>query len=174
MCLTTEQVDRIATTEGQGRRGPVMPAGCRRGPERRQEVRRTIGTRAMICRQAPDGTDRSDTVLVGDLSTTAVGFLSENKMAVGEWFVLGLRDGDGRAIKIRCRVRNSERGGFGGTGFLVAAEFVEKVVNPMTVREDDVAVRPAKSDRRVAGEVVRGWIDGLRAAFGLDGVRQFH
>jgi hypothetical protein len=59
-------------------------------------------------------------------------------MTPGQSFILKLNEQEGETIRIRCGVQRCERGGFGGTAYLVGASFLQIIVHqPIRVTNED-------------------------------------
>ena len=136
MMLSTQLFDRIvgiSTAKESDRKSTVLPAGCRKAPERREAARIAFGQRTLICRDSGPKAGLWDTVMLQDISMRGIGFLCHEPMPAGQTFMVKLTDKDGETIRIRCSTKRSERGGFGGTAFLVGAEY-EQVIQHQAIR----------------------------------------
>lgn len=140
MILTPQLFDRIvgiSTSKESDRKGTVLPVGCRRAPERRQAARIAFGQRTLICRDSGPSAGVWQTVMLQDISQRGIGFLSQEAIQNGQTFMLKLTDKEGDTIRIRCSIMRCERGGFGGTSFMVGAEFQQVIANaPIRVTDE--------------------------------------
>jgi len=172
MQLSTQLFDRIvgiSSSREQDRRGTVLPAGCRKAPERRQATRIAFGQRTLICRDSGPTAGVWETVMLQDISQRGVGFLSDEPLPAGETFMLKLTDKEGESIRIRCEIKRCERGGFGGTAFMVGAEFQQVIANqPLRVTNEDGEESPtaeaAASQAAAAAVQAMPQPAGLRSA----------
>ena len=171
MLLSTQLFDRIVgmsapQASDPQRKATVLPAGCRRGPERRQAARLAYGHRTQICRDSGKSAGVWDTVMLQDISVMGIGCMSHDPMDAGSTFVVKLVDKDGENIRIRCKVCRCERGGFGNTAYLLGASF-EQVIQQQALRvNDDEADRPGwQSDIQTEPETAAaGESSGLKTA----------
>jgi hypothetical protein len=137
MLISTQLFDRIAGISDPGStNGTVLPAGCRRKPERRSANRLAYGHRTQICRDAGRQAGVWDTVMLQDISSGGIGCLAHEPMTIGETFVLKLLDKNGQAIRIRCKVTRCERGGFGNSAYLIGAGFEQVIQHVLHVNDD--------------------------------------
>jgi hypothetical protein len=141
MLLTNQLFDRIVGMSGQTATDPnhkatVLPAGCRRVPERRQAARLAYGHRTQICLDGGKRAGVWDTVMLQDISIKGIGYLCHEPMEMGQTFVLKLMDKDGETIRIRCKVSRCERGGFGNTAYLLGATY-EQVIEQQVLRVNE-------------------------------------
>jgi hypothetical protein len=141
MMLSPQLFDRIvgiSTCKEPDQKGTVLPAGCRRAPERRQAARIAFGRRTLICRDSGRTAGVWETVMLQDISERGIGFLSDEPIQNGQTFMLKLTDKEGDTLRIRCGIMRCERGGFGGTAFLVGAEFQQVITNqPIRVTDEN-------------------------------------
>jgi hypothetical protein len=124
-----DRIVGISTCKESDRKGTVLPAGCKRAPERRQAARIAFGQRTLICRDSGPTAGVWQTVMLQDISQRGIGFLSDDPIQNGQTFMLKLTDKEGDTLRIRCAIKRCERGGFGGTAFLVGAEFQQVIAN---------------------------------------------
>jgi hypothetical protein len=143
MLLSTQLFDRIVGSAHvadaePNRKGTVLPANCRRVPERRKHGRTAYGQRTQVCRDGGKKAGLWETIMLQDISLQGIGTLCDEPMTVGETFVLKLTDKQGETVRIRCKVQRCEPGGFGNTAFLMGANF-EHVIQQQVLRlnEDD-------------------------------------
>ena len=141
MQLSTQLFDRIvgiSTAKETDRKATVLPVGCRKAPERRQAARIAFGQRTLICRDSGSKAGVWDTVMLQDISQRGIGFLCPEPMQSSQTFMLKLTDKEGDTIRIRCSIKRCERGGFGGTAFLIGAEYETVIVHqPIRVTNED-------------------------------------
>jgi hypothetical protein len=141
MLLSNQMFDRIVGISSSHAKDPqqkatVLPAGCRKVPERRVAARMAYGHRTQICRDSGEKAGEWDTVMLQDISNKGIGFLCDDPMQPGNTFVLKLTDKEGETIRIRCKVHRCEQGGFGNTAYLVGATF-EQVIQRQVLRVND-------------------------------------
>jgi hypothetical protein len=141
MLLSNQMFDRIVGLSGPDdpdgqRKATVLPAGCRRAAERRSTTRLAFGHRSQICCDNGPKAGRWETVMLQDISSQGIGCLCQEPRETGTTFVIKLTDKEGETIRIRCRVRRCERGGFGNTAFMVGATF-EQVIQQLQLRVND-------------------------------------
>jgi len=141
MQLSTHLFDRIvgiSTAKEAEHKPTVLPAGCRKAPERRAAARIAFGQRTLICRDGGSKAGVWDTVMLQDISQRGIGFLCEKPMQNNETFMLKLTDKEGDTIRIRCSIKRCERGGFGGTAYLLGADFEQVIVHqPIRVTDEE-------------------------------------
>ncbi len=141
MVLSTQLFDRIvgiSTSREPDRKATVLPVGCRKAPERRSATRIAFGQRTLICRDSGPHAGAWETVMLQDISIRGIGFLCPEPMPPGQTFMMKLTDREGETIRIRCVARRSERGGFGGTSFMIGAEFQQLIVHqPIRVTNEN-------------------------------------
>lgn len=137
--LSQQMFDRIVGHSDEiGRHATVLPAGCRRAPDRRNVARVSYGQRTQIRRDRGKNAGAWETVLVKDISTKGIGFLCDDPMEPGDTFVLKLTDKQEQLIRIRCRIERCERGGFGSTSFMLGALFQQMIQEaPLRVNDDE-------------------------------------
>ncbi len=137
MLLSSQLFDRIIGMSGEtGRQSTVLPVGCRRAPENRQVSRMAFGQRTQICLDSGKNAGVWETVMVKDISTKGIGILCNESIVIGCTFMLKLTDKEGDTIRIRCKARRCERGGFGSTAYLLGATF-EQVIQQQLLRVND-------------------------------------
>ena len=150
MLLSTQLFDRIVGMSSPHAKDPqhkptVLPAGCRRVPERRAAARLAYGHRTQICRDSGAKAGVWDTVMLQDISVKGIGYLCDDPMERGDTFVLKLTDKDGETIRIRCKVNRCEQGGFGNTAYMLGATY-EQVIQQQVLRvNEDEWDKPAGS-----------------------------
>ena len=133
-----DRIVGISAHKETDRKSTVLPVGCKKAPERRQAARIAFGQRTLICRDGGSTAGIWETAMLQDISQRGVGMLSDHPIPAGETFMLKLTDKEGESIRIRCEIKRCERGGFGGTAFLVGAEFQQVIVHqPLRVTNED-------------------------------------
>jgi len=149
MLLSTPLFDRIVGTPDSNpdRKAAVLPAGCRRVPERRAAARLAYGQRAQICRDRGKKAGVWDTVMLQDISTNGIGLLSNDPMPIGDTFVLKITGRDGHVIRIRSKVERCEKGGFGQSAFAIGAVFEQVIAEqPLRINDEPCGAEQWKQD----------------------------
>jgi hypothetical protein len=169
MMLSPQLFDRIvgiSSSRESDHKGTVLPAGCRRAPERRQAARIAFGQRTLICRDSGPAAGVWQTVMLQDISQRGIGFLSDEPIPGGQTFMLKLTDKEGDTLRIRCIIRRCERGGFGGTAFLAGAEF-QQVIAYQPIRVTD-----EKGEEEIpGGSPLNGAVQADEATVGTSAAR---
>jgi hypothetical protein len=98
--------------------------------ERREHPRVEFGQRATAFRLIDNTPGRAQIILIRDMSIKGVGTLQSEPLQSGDEFMLDVSKFVGRPLGIRCSVERCERGGSGGTQFVIGATFEQLIESP--------------------------------------------